>query len=343
VDQQASIHLPELERQRRLQRAILLLFAVVMGGSFGFVIIEGWDFWRALFFTLITITTVGYGDEGISETGKKFASVLLVGGIGISSYAFALLVQTAVTNQFAWKKRMNNKIGKVSGHTIVCGFGRMGKAVCKQLQQAGTQVVVIELGTAAFTDACDAGYLAIEGSSSDDAVLRLAGIEHAANIVSTVSNDAENVFAALSARQLRPDIPIVARAAGEEEARKLMLAGATRVVSPYQSGGQQIADLILRPGVADFLARSQTKDGGVIMADITVREGSDLCSGTLADYGRSHGTKIAFVALQREGDELRISPPGSSILRPGDRLIVAGDPDQVELMTVSASQDLARA
>ena len=343
MDTQVTAHLPELERQRRLHRAVVLLFAVVLGGSLGFVIIEGWDFWRALFFTLITITTVGYGDEGISESGKKFASVLLVGGIGVSSYAFALLVQTAVTNQFAWKKRMQKQIAKVSDHTIVCGYGRMGKSVCKHLKAAGVTVIVMEISTSAFNEACDDGFLAIEGSSSDDEFLLQAGIMSAANIVSTVSHDAENVFAALSARQLRPDLPIVARAAGEEEKRKLVLAGASRVVSPYQSGGQQIADIILRPGVADFIARSRTEDGGVVMADVQVKEGSDLCTGTLAEYGKNHGTKIAFVALQREGEELRISPPGNSTLRPGDRLIVAGDPDQVELMTQSASKDLARA
>ena len=336
------VHLPELERRRRLRTALGLLFAVVASGTIGFVIIEGWAVWRALFFTLITITTVGYGDEGISETGKKFASFLLVSGIGISSYAFALLVQNAVTNQFAWKKRMQKRIDKISAHTIVCGFGRMGKAVCDQLKAAGIPVVVIELDTDAFHAACDAGFLAIEGSSSDDDVLEQAGIMVASNVVSTVSHKAENVFTALSARQLRPNIPIVARAACEEEARKLTQAGATRIVSPYLSGGQRIADLILRPGVADFIERSQTDDGGVVFADISVKEGSDLCGYTLADYGKNYGTKIAFVALQRGDEELCISPPGSSKLRTGDRLIVAGDPEQVERMTESASRDLAR-
>ncbi len=343
MDQTLELRLPELERRRRLKRALGLLVTVVAGGTIGFVIIEGWAVWRALFFTLITITTVGYGDEGISETGKKFASFLLVSGIGVSSYAFALLVQNAVTNQYAWKNRMQKRINKVSKHTIICGFGRMGKEVCAQLRSAGVPLVVIELDTKSFHEACDLGFLAVEGCSSDDDVLMRAGIMEASNIVSTVSVKAENVFTALSARQLRPDITIIARSACDEEARKLAQAGATRVISPYQSGGQRIADLILRPGVADFIERSQTDDGGVVFADISVNEGSDLCGYTLAEYGKQFGTKIAFVALQRGSKEFRISPPGNSRLRTGDRLIVAGDPVQVERMTESASIDLARA
>ena len=133
-----------LGADRRLTRWMIALACVMLGGTVGLAIIEGWDLWRSFFFTLITITTVGYGDEGISDAGRKFTTMLLIVGIGVVSYTFALIVQSAVTAELAWRKRMQKRIDRLRNHTIVCGFGRMGKTVCEQLAAAHEPFVVIE-------------------------------------------------------------------------------------------------------------------------------------------------------------------------------------------------------
>ena len=323
---------PGYEKNRQLAYALILLSCVILGGTIGFVLIEGWDFWRALFFTLITITTVGYGDEGISDDGKKFATLLLVGGIGIASYTFALIVQTAVTHQFAWRKRMQKRINRLSGHTILCGFGRMGRIVAKHLSTAGTPFVIVERDPESYQLACEMGYMSVHGSAGDDETLIRAGIEWASHVISVVSSEAESVVITLSARELRDDVTIVTRAEREEGVRKLYLAGANRIVSPYQSGGADIANQVTAPGVADFLTRTSRAGSDVALADVQIDDGSILVGKTLASYGRREGTKISFVSLEREGCQSLFPPSGNERLAAGDHLIVAGDPDQIARM-----------
>ena len=163
--------LPAHEQHRQLMRAVFLLALVVLCGTLGFMHIEAWEPWRALYFTVVTITTVGYGDEGISEPGKMFAALLLIGGIGIASYSFAMIVQTAITSQLAWRKRMQKRIYRLTGHTIVCGFGRMGLTVCKQLAAVGVPFAIIERDEDPFHAACEMGFMAVQGSASEDDTL----------------------------------------------------------------------------------------------------------------------------------------------------------------------------
>ncbi len=323
---------PGVSPNRRLRNALLLLTLVTLGGAAGFVIIEGWDFWRALFFTLITITTVGYGDEGISDAGKKFASILLVGGIGVASYTFALIVQTAVTSQFAWRKKMQKHIDQLAKHTLVCGFGRMGREVSNQLATMNIPFVVIDRDPKAFFEACELGYLAVEGAASEDEVLEKAGIASAAHVVCLVPSAAENIVITLSARELRRDIPIISRAERNEEVKKLRLAGATRIVSPYKSGGLEIANAIVRPTVADFIARSQLADSDVAFSDFVIGDRSPLVGRLLAEVGKSEGTRLSFVAMERPGEAAMIPPSGALALEAGDHLIVAGDPLQIDAL-----------
>jgi voltage-gated potassium channel len=329
-----SLRVKDLERarQRRLDRALCALLFVVIGGTAGFVFIEDWGIWRSLYFTLITITTVGYGDQGISENGQMFAALLLVGGIGTASYTFAVVMQNAVANQFAWRIRMQKKIDRMRGHVIVCGYGRMGETVCGELAAAKVAFVVVERDPARFQRASDAGYLAVEGSAGEDETLLAAGIKGATCIVATANAEGVNIVIALSARDLAPDITIIARAEGDEEMRKLRRAGVTRTVSPYHSGGIEIAHLIARPGVADFLAQSTLSGGKVALAEVRVQEDSRLVNQTIAAYGASEGSRISFVALEHAGEEVMIPPRGTECFRADDRLIVAGDPEQIATM-----------
>lgn len=312
--------------------ALVALMCVICIGTSGFMIIEPWDLWEALYFTLITITTVGYGDEGISATGKKFASFMLIGGIGIASYTFALVVQYAVTLQFAWKERMQSTIDKLEGHVIVCGFGRMGSAVCDRLAEAGRDVVVIESNEQAFELACRSGHLAIQAIATEDDALEGAGLRRATHLVAAVDCETDNIVITLSSREINPDVTILARAERDQDHHKLRRAGADRIISPFQIGGREIATAITRPKVAEFLASTASGDGSVALAEITIHEGSSLVGRSLKDYGMKEGSKISFVSLQRPEEEPKIPPRGTDEMQSGDLLIIAGDVDQIAQM-----------
>ena len=227
-------------------RCLLALAAVTAFGTVGFAVIEqDWTLWKSLFFTLITITTVGYGDEGLSENGEVFAAVLLLLGIGTATYSLTSLVQIAVNYQTAWKRKMTRQINRLMDHFIICGFGRIGLTVAEQLQESGVPFVVIDCDEKQVEIALERGFLVVEGNSADDETLQQAGIQNARGIICAINSDAENVFVTLCARELNPGAFIASRASTESAARRMKRAGASLVVSPYISAGNQIANAVL--------------------------------------------------------------------------------------------------
>ncbi|HED64921.1 MAG TPA: potassium channel protein [Planctomycetes bacterium] len=323
---------PVREERRHVLRALGALLIVVAVGTAGFVAIEGWTPWRALYFTLITITTVGYGDEGIGEGGKLFAAVLLVVGIAIASYALAMAMRTTIANQLAWKKRMLKHVGRLKGHTVLLGFSRMGRAVARGLAREGAAFVVVTGDDDQMRDACEQGYLVVEGSPASDETLLRAGVQCASHVVCVLANEPEAIVATLSARELAPNVILLARAETEEGERKLLLAGADRIIATYRAGGREILDAVLRPHVADFLAHVKVGGRDVALHEVEVVEGSPLVGKTLEVYGRSEGSRLVFVALRRPGKGLYMPPKGGLRLLAGDVLIVAGDAEQVARM-----------
>lgn len=323
--------------RRRLTLAVLALLSTTVVSSVGLILIEGWSALDALFFTLITLTTVGYGDQGLSESGRQFTTILLVVGIGVASYTFALIVQSAISAPFAWRRRMQKRIDHIRDHTIVCGFGRMGRAVAERLVQEGEPLVVVERAVDCLEQAREEGYPVVNGCASEDEVMAAAGIERARNLISALDSEVQNIVVTLTARELNPDLFIVARAERDEEIRKLRRAGASRTVSPFQTGGNEIANLVLRPELADLLTKTSDGSSTLTLGEIAIEDGSPLDGQRLSDYGRRDGVRVAFVALRRPDEDPRISPPGSEVLRPKDVLIVAGDPHEVATMQLHAS------
>lgn len=316
--------------RQQLLRALLVLAGVLAGGTFGLQWLEGWTLWRAFFFTLITIATIGYGDYGISHTGEIFTVIILVVGITTFSYAFALVVQIMVTRPLAWRKRMQAEIDKLRGHAIVAGYGRIGSTVCEQLDLADVPFVIVEQNHHALQRALEKGFLIIEGSASQDEILTKAGIKYAAYVVSGVDSEAENIVITLSARQMSPGVKIIARAERNEDVRKLKLAGADCIVSPFQSGGQEIANAIVRPKIAELMNRRDAHGAGEFaLAEIALSASSPLIGLTSSNYAQSGCPHVAMVALARPGESFRTPPPPDEIFVPGDLLIVAGHPKEI--------------
>ncbi len=330
--------LSDRARLRRFVRAVALLACVASAGTLGFAWIEHWDFGKAFFLTLMTITAVGYGDLGLSDDGMKFGVVLLVVGLAVFSYAFATVIQTAVESPFTWRKRMQKRIDSLSEHTIVCGFGRMSRCLCRELVSRGAAFAVVDRDEDAVREACGMDYLAVQGSACENESLLRAGIERAAYVVAAVSNESDAIVIAMSARELRSDVKILARAETEEGARKLRVAGADRVVLPYQSGGFELFQAISKPGLGEFTAGAKLRGAQVALADLVVLEGSLLEGKTLEAYGRREGKHLAFVALERRGEKPLIPPGGRVRLQAGDHLIVAGDPEEIARMRERARE-----
>lgn len=232
---------------------------------------------------------------------------------------------------------MQSRINKLEDHVIICGFGRMGRTICEELVDAGTPFAVIEVDPCVGTQAIEMGFAVVVGSATEDEVLIEAGIERATHLVCATDHESENIVATLSARQLRSDITIIARAERPEEIRKLRLAGATRTVAPFHLGGIEIANAITRPRVAEFLASSVRAESQVGLAEITIGPDSPLVGRTLSDCGRSEASRISFVTLERAGEAPVTPPRGTVELRAGDLLIIAGDPDQIRWMRDEAN------
>jgi voltage-gated potassium channel len=239
------------EVMRFLRRLLLLVGAVsvlVLGGAAAFVLFEDVSYWRGLIWSLDTVATVGSIPHSDTTGGQITQVVLITFGVGTMFFLLVTLTELFVAGDLSGlvdALRMQREIEQLSDHYLICGFGRVGHQVAHDLQQAGVPFVVIDDNPEVREAFEEMGVLHIEGRPSDDEILRQAGIERARAVVACIDSDAENIFATLTARELRPDIQIVARAAQESSERKLIRAGANDVISPYKTSGRAMAQLAL--------------------------------------------------------------------------------------------------
>jgi voltage-gated potassium channel len=316
---------------RRTRRMLLVPAAIVLVGTVAYPLIEGekWGLFDGLYMTVITLTTLGYGEipEPLSKPGRVFTMVLALGGIFTLFYFASDIVRSIVTGELhdlLGKERMDDQLKHLEGHTIVCGFGRMGKIVCDELERLKQSFVVIDTATAIGEWKYRKG-LRLQADATEDEFLRKAGIERARALIAVVGSDAANLYITLSARLLNPKILIVARAEEEEAEAKLRKVGASKVISPYLAGAHRAVQTVFKPSVQQFIevaSRSETFD--LHMEELKVEAGSPLVGQPL------HGTPIsneygAIVAgmLNSKGDLLS-GPTGDATIEPGAILILIG-------------------
>ena len=230
---------------------------------------------------------------------------------------------------------MQKEIDQLRNHYIVCGVGRVGRTVCARLVDASKSFVLIEKDPDHIEWARSHGYLAIQGSASEDEKLLQAGIDRARAIVCAVDSDSENIVITLSARELNPDILIVSRADAESAIRKIKRAGASHVVSPSLRGGEDIADALLRPNLSKFLDRSHQSESGYELGEVTIKAGSPLVGQTMHEYSAKEQS-VVFVAVKRGDGITKVRPFAQQAFQPGDVVIVAGGPDAVSRMSQDA-------
>ncbi len=334
---------PPIFRAQGPAFAVALLAAVTLTGTLGYVVIEGWSAWDAFYMSAITVTTVGYREiHELSFSGQVWTVLLLFSGVGSALYVFTLLATAVVEGglpQRLQKRRQAKMLTLIKDHFIVCGYGRIGSIIAAQLKQQNVPFVVIERDPARLEAAMMDGLLAVQADASHEDVLKRVGIDTARGLIAAVGTDAENVYAVLSARVLRPDLFIVGRAEGEDATRKLLRAGANRVVSPYQIGAVQMAQTAIRPAVVDFMTLATSSDNlELAMEEVTVEPTSSLVSKSLLHANLRQRFGVIVVAIQREDRRMDFNPEPDTAIRAGDKLVVLGRPHSLRRLEVEAAE-----
>ena len=304
--------------------ACLLIF-----GAVGYIVIEGWSFMDALYMTVITLATVGYGEvHEISPEGRLFTVILIFLGVGFFLYVVGNVIQFLVEGRIRHvlgRRILDKQISKLKNHFIVCGYGRVGRALCSYLIQKYTDVVVIEQHSNRVSVMDEDGILYIMGGATDEAILMKAGIKRARGIISVLGSDADNVFLVLIAKRLNPKISVVARANQNETEQTLYSAGADKVVSPFALGARRIAHAILRPNVIHFLELAFADDGTDInVEEIPVNVSSKLVNVSLQESGLRKNFDLIILSIRKTDGAMCFNPKASDRFEAGDTVIAVG-------------------
>lgn len=328
------------EQVHSIVRCFAVAFAVVLIGTLGFRLIEThWSLWDSFYFTLVTISTVGYSDYDLSDEGKKFTAFMLLCGIATFTYSLSTLVKIASDVDAIQRRKMKRKIADCSGHVVVCGYGRIGQKICIEIERSGLECVVIESDRESVQNAVVDGHLVVSGVASEDAVLIAAGLDRASAIVCGVNSDAENLFITVTAKELNPNCRIISRAESPGASSKLERAGASLVVSPHQMAGKTIATALVHPRLTRFLHSSaaHSKESCYFeLGEVIVQTGSNVEGKTVREVG-SELRGLVFVAIERQGSPLIVQPSGAEQFIAGDVLIFAGAGEVVQTMHAQAA------
>jgi voltage-gated potassium channel len=328
----------------KIIRGFLILMVVLLFGTAGYMLIERWNFLDALYMTVITITTVGYREVGnVSEAGRVFTIIVIFLGMGIIAYILGIFAQAMVDFQvraLIGRRRLGLKIRSMKSHYIICGFGRIGKIICRELKANNIPMVVIDTNPENRQILEDEGVTYIADDATSEDVLMEAGIERAKGLISVVASDADNLFITMSARGLNPALFILARADGEQTEKKLLRAGANRVAMPYLIGGQKMAQTIVQPAVTDFLEFTvHNKDIGLEMGELVVSEKSRLNGMTLIESGIRQEMDVIIVAVRKKDGEMKFNPSSQTRIEAGDILISLGKSDDLRKLSKILSLD----
>jgi len=318
----------------RFRLSILAVVSLLVLGTLGFHVIEGWSIVNSLYMTVLVLTTIGFREVApLSLYGKAFTIVLALVGISVIFIAFAIIVEVVVSEgvRNTWrKKKMHRQIAAMRNHYIVCGFGRMGQQIAKDFVAAKAPFVVVECNPEQLPRLEEHDIPHVEGDASDDEVLLAAGIKHAKGLIAVAPTDADNIYISLSARTLNPKLYIVARSTHEETQDKLYRAGADEVISPYVIGGRRMAAAILRPNIIDLMDTHVAREHLELqLSELTVQSGSSLAGKTLKESRVKSVTGVMVLAVKTNGG-YKVAPDADMPLEAGYVLIAAGTPANVE-------------
>ena len=326
------------ESLRRLGYAALLIVLVIIIGTIGYVYIQEWPVFDSFYMTVITIATVGFHEVGrLSTTGRMFTVIIIFLGIGVGGYAIgniaAFIIEGQMLNLLKGRK-MEREITSLKNHIIVCGYGKIGIEVCTQLESMKVNFIVIDQDADKISEALGRGYIAAVGEATDDEILERAGIKNAKGLISAISDDSANVYLVLTARSLNDRLRIIARGAGEQSRKKMIRAGADKVVSPYEIGAKRMAALMIQPEIVDFLeAFSPGSEFGLRLEKLELSPDSKLVGKKLNESYIKRDTNGAMVlAIEKKENNITVNPAGDTLLEPNDIFLSIGNDDQIKAL-----------
>jgi voltage-gated potassium channel len=330
------LHIQPSSPWRRLALSGVALLALLSFGVAGYMAIEGWSFLDALYMTVTTVTTVGFREvQPLGNGGRIFTIFVILFGVGVALYILTTVVQAAIEGEFAaalGERRMSQRIGALSEHYILCGFGRVGAEIARELAERGVPFVIVENNAEAIERAQAYDYLLIEGDATQDAVLEKAGIQRARTLMAASDSDAGNTYITLTAKALNANVFVVTRVGHPEGEARARRAGADRVISPYSLAGRRMALSALQPMMVDFFdVLAAPHQGEQLLAELVVADDSDLAGRPIEEAVRRCGA-TTLLAVQRADGSVLAGPPASHLLQAGDRLMLLSNEGDMEVL-----------
>jgi voltage-gated potassium channel len=318
---------------RRLRLALAMLASVFVVGTIGYVIL-GFPLLDAVYQTVTTVATVGFREvRPLDDAGKVFTIILILVGVGTALYTFSVVLETLFEGhlrELFGRRRMDRQIDAMNGHVIVCGWGRVGRAIAEELTAAGSDLVIVDMDPARVSLT---SLPALLGDATEDQVLVRAGLPRARALVAALDSDAGNLFVTLSARSMRPDLFIVARARLEETEEKLRRAGADRVVNPQSIGGARIAAFVLQPHVTEFLdVVMHDRSLQFRLEEVLVPAESSIAGQSIRDAHLRDRTGALVLALREQDGSFTTNPSPDATINAGHVLIAIGTPAELEAL-----------
>ena len=326
----------------RIKIALIILFTIIIIGTVGFHIIEGWSFVDSFYLCMATLSTVGYGDfVPTSTAGKLFAVCVIIFGVGMMFYTLVLLAETFIEGRLRYVLgggKLERTIEKMHNHYIICGGGRIGFLICRELMAGKVPCLIIDNHPDVIQKAQEEGFIYCKGDATQDKVLLAAGIKRAKGIICVLPSDAENLYVILTAKELNQKIYIMARSEEEESEHRLLRAGADKVMSPYTLGGVRMAMAIMRPAMLDFIEITTSRQSLELrMEEVSIGKNSQLISKTLEDSGIRKQFGLIIVAVKKDSGKMMFNPLANYIIEEGDRLIAMGEDENVKQFAQSCA------
>jgi voltage-gated potassium channel len=317
-----------LRSRAQLVYSLAALAGVAAFGTVGFYFVEGWSLGDALYMTVMTVTTVGYGPpKELSPAGRDFAIVFMVVGVGTAGYLLSTAVQSLVRSEILaayGARRRAREISKIRDHYIICGAGRVGSRIVREMRREGVPFLAVESNTQLAAELGLSGSQVLVRDATLDETLAEAGVARARGLAACLADDAANLYVVLTARTLNPNLHIVSRAVEESAVPKLIRAGANRVIAPTIIGSHRMAQALLKPAVADFMDSVTTEGLDLNFEQFEVAEASTLAGLKLKETSIRSELDIVVVAIRRPRGEMVFNPSGDTQIRAGDLLIGIG-------------------
>jgi len=325
-----------------LKIIFVALLVLVFIGVTGFHFIEGWPWFDGLYMVITTISTIGYGEvHPLSHIGRIFNTFIIVTGVGLVLLFFGgatqALLEFELQSVFG-RRRMDREISRLSEHYIICGAGRVGRSVARELARKPLPFVIVDSSQEKLARYSDQGWLTLVGDATQTQVLRQLNIASARGLVAATTTDATNIYIILTARSLNPGLNIIARASEEEAEKHLLTAGADHVVSPYNFAGYRIAQTFMRPHVVDFFDTAMSRQKPLEIEEVQVQTGSRFVGITLEGSRIRQEMGVIVLAIKGEDSHMRFNPAPDELIHAGDHLIAMGEPDGLRRLEDSATE-----